>query len=390
MTRVTRVTPMRIAIVYDAVYPYVKGGAERRYSELARRLARRGHDVHWYGMHYWDGPADERRDGVMYHGVCRARPLYTASGRRSILQALVFGFACLKLVRRRHDVIDCCGFPFFSLFSARLAVALRGGMLVSTWHEVWGAAYWKTYLGRLGACGAAVERLAARIPRLIIAVSQATARRLSSELHRSGRVSTLPNGVDADFLAGISPAPTGYDVTYAGRLCDFKHLELLIDALAVVLASRPETTCLIIGDGPHRQFLEKYTADAGVADAVTFAGFVEDQSEFYGMLKACRVFALPSRREGFGIIVLEANAAGLPVVVADHPDNHARDLIDATNGEVVDADAEAFAQALLRLLGEAPGGRAGACEAVARRHGWDAIAVDYEQALEQSRGEALV
>ncbi len=381
---------MRVAIVYDAVYPYVKGGAERRYYELALRLAASGHDVHWYGMHSWDGPADECRDGVTYHGVCRARPLYTGSGRRSIVQALVFGLACLKLLRRRHDVIDCCGFPFFSLFSARLAVALRGGMLVSTWHEVWGAAYWKTYLGRLGVAGAAVERLAARIPRLIIAVSPATAERLSSELRRSRPVSTQPNGVDAAFLAQIPRAAQGYDIAYAGRLCDFKHLELLIDALAAVLARRPETTCLVIGDGPYRQNLEKYTADGGVADAVTFAGFVDDQAEFYGMLKACRVFALPSRREGFGIIVLEANASGLPVVVANHPDNHARDLIDGTNGDVVEADAEAFAQALLRLLGEAPGARGEACRAVARRHDWDTIAVEYAKALERCRGEALV
>lgn len=381
---------MRVAIVYDAVFPYVKGGAERRYYELALRLAARGHDVHWYGMHYWDGPAEERRDGVSYHGVCRPLPLYTESGRRSILQALVFGLACLKLLRRRHDVIDCCGFPFFSLFSARLAVALRGGMLVSTWHEVWGAAYWKAYLGRLGVAGAAVERLAARIPHLIVAVSKATAERLAGDLRRGGTVRTLPNGVDAAHIEGIAGSHQSYDIAYAGRLCDFKHLELLVEALPAVLARRPSATCLIIGDGPHRQTLEKYTAEAGVADAVTFAGFVEDQSNFYGMLKACRVFALPSRREGFGIVVLEANAAGLPVVVVDHPDNHARDLIGDSNGEVVVPDAAALAEAILRLLGEEPGLRAEACREVARRHDWDSIAVLYEGVLEHSRGEALV
>jgi glycosyltransferase involved in cell wall biosynthesis len=385
---------MRIAIVYDAVYPYVKGGGERRYYELARRLAARGHDVHWYGMHYWDGPAEERRDGVTYHGVCRPLPLYTEGGRRSILQALVFGLACLKLVRRRHDAVDCCGFPFFSLFSARLAVALRGGMLVSTWHEVWGAAYWKTYLGRLGFVGAAVERLAARIPQLVVAVSDATAQRLAAELGRGRGVRVLPNGVDAAYLEALSPASTAYDITYAGRLCDFKDLELLIEALPLVRAQRPGATCLIVGDGPHRQTLEKLTATVGVADAVTFAGFIEDQAEFYAMVKACRVFALPSRREGFGIVVLEANAAGLPVVVANHPDNHARDLIgsgiDGGNGEVVAARATTFADALLRLLDEPSGARVQACHEVARRHDWDAIGVRYERVLEQSRGEALV
>src|SRR5882757_6803010 len=92
---------VRVAIVYDAVYPYVKGGAERRYYELARRLAERGHDVHWYGMRYWDGPAVRRMGGITYHGVCRPRPLYTPSGRRSISQALIYGLACLRLLFAR-------------------------------------------------------------------------------------------------------------------------------------------------------------------------------------------------------------------------------------------------------------------------------------------------
>ena len=381
---------MRVAIVYDAVYPHVKGGAERRYYELALRLAARGHDVHWYGMHYWEGPSVVRREGVTYHGVCRALPLYTESGRRSIVQPLVFGLACLRLLRRRYDVIDCCGFPFFSLFSARIAVAVRGGMLVSTWHEVWGAAYWTTYLGRLGFAGAAVERLAARIPHLIVAVSKATAGRLSSDLRRGRMVQTLPNGVDWTQIEISMRHPVAYDIAYAGRICDFKHLELLIEAVGQVLARRPGTTCLIVGDGPHRELLEAFTHAAGVAHAVTFTGFVEDQSEFYGMLKSCRVFALPSRREGFGIVVLEANAAGVPVIVVDHPDNHARDLIGDANGEVVAPEPAALTEALLRLLDEVPQARAGACRAVARQHDWDSIALRYERVLENSRGQALV
>ena len=96
---------MRLAIVYDAVYPFVRGGAERRYHELASRLARSGHEVHWYGMHYWDGPRVWHHQGITYHGVCRPMRLYTSGGRRSILQALVFGVATLRLitteVRRR-------------------------------------------------------------------------------------------------------------------------------------------------------------------------------------------------------------------------------------------------------------------------------------------------
>lgn len=381
---------MKIAIVYDAVFPYVKGGGERRYYELALRLADRGHEVHWYGMKYWDGPRVQTRDGVTYHGVCRAMPLYVAGGRRSILQALVFGLACLRLLRPRYDVIDCCGFPFFSLFSARLATALRGGLLVSTWHEVWGRAYWTSYLGKLGVAGAAVERFAARVPHSIIAVSSATAERMATDLGRRGAIAVLANGVDAQLIESAPQARQRHDIAYAGRLCDFKDIELLISALPEVLASRPQTTCTIIGDGPHRLVLEEFAATTGVEKAITFAGFVENQTEFHGLVNASRVLALPSRREGFGIIVLEANAGGVPVIVADHPDNFARDLITGENGEVVAPVADAMAAALLKMLGEVPGSRDAACRDAARAHDWDSIAIRYEKLLEEARMKARV
>ena len=86
----------RIIFVYDAIFPYVKGGAERRYYEIGRRLAAKGHDVHLYGMKYWDGPNVMESDGLTLHGICNARPLYTKSGRRRIGQAIIFGLASDK------------------------------------------------------------------------------------------------------------------------------------------------------------------------------------------------------------------------------------------------------------------------------------------------------
>ncbi len=74
---------MRIAYVFDAVYPFVKGGVERRIWEVSRRLADKGHDVHIYGMKYWTGEDTISREGVSLHGVCRPRELYSG-GRRSI------------------------------------------------------------------------------------------------------------------------------------------------------------------------------------------------------------------------------------------------------------------------------------------------------------------
>ena len=70
---------MKIAFVYDAIYPWMKGGGEKRVYELAHRLVLRGHDVHWYGIGWWwpeKGQKDIELDGIHLHGVCKPVKLY--------------------------------------------------------------------------------------------------------------------------------------------------------------------------------------------------------------------------------------------------------------------------------------------------------------------------
>jgi len=375
----------RIAFVYDAVYPWVKGGAERRYYELAAELASRGHDVHWYGMKYWDGPATTRIDGIMFHGVCAPRPLYTRSGRRSISQAVIFGIACLRMVVSGGlsgcQVVDCCGFPFFSLFSVWLVLRVRRHPMVVTCHEVWGERYWREYLGSAGRIGALVERTALRLPHLIIAVSEQTGRRLATELNVPARVKVVSNGVDIAAVEKAEAAAEAIDLLYVGRLVDFKNVDLLLEALALLAQDSPAIRCAIVGDGPERARLEKLAAQLGLADNVIFTGFLEDVGSVYGMMKAASVLVLPSKREGFGIVVLEANAAGLPVVVLDYPDSSAKELITDSNGAVVPPDPAVLAATVGQFVASGPTSFRESCRLVAREHDWSAVTTQWEAAI---------
>lgn len=89
---------MKIAYVHDVIYPYVKGGAERRVWEVSRRLAGRGHEVHIFGMKHWQGDDLVERDGVFLHGVCPPGSLYVG-GRRSISAAVRFSARLLPKLR---------------------------------------------------------------------------------------------------------------------------------------------------------------------------------------------------------------------------------------------------------------------------------------------------
>ncbi|KLK88903.1 glycosyl transferase family 1 [Methanoculleus sediminis] len=320
---------MKIAYVYDAVYPWVKGGVEKRIREVSVRLAERGHEVHVYGMRCWDGPATIERDGVMLHGVCPGEGLYI-DGRRTVPQALRFGSSVFRpLLASGADVVDCQNFPYFSCFAAKAASMRRGTPLVVTWHEVWGD-YWYDYLGRRGAFGKAVERLAAGLTDHHVAVSPSTARALEG-LGVAGPVPVVPNGIDLSRIAAVPPAAEEWDVIFTGRLIRDKNVDLLLRALVRVREEVPDLRALVVGDGPERPALERLARDLGLP--VTFAGFLPDYDDVIAAMKASRVFVLPSTREGFGIAALEAMACGLPVVTVDHPGNAAGDLVvEGVNG----------------------------------------------------------
>jgi glycosyltransferase involved in cell wall biosynthesis len=79
-----------------------------------------------------------------------------------------------------------------------------------------------------------------------------------------------------------------------------------------------------VGFGPEEKDLILLSKEIGISRNVVFHGDLPDQREVFSLIKSSTVFVLPSTREGFGIVVLEANACGLPVITSDHQDNAAR------------------------------------------------------------------
>src|SRR3954451_10880099 len=109
---------MRVCIVYDCLFPWTVGGAERWYRNLAERLAGDGHEVTYLTMRQWDRDAPPAIPGVRVIAVTPRMHLYRPDGPRRILPRLVFGAGVLApLLRhgRRYDVVHTASFPYFSL-----------------------------------------------------------------------------------------------------------------------------------------------------------------------------------------------------------------------------------------------------------------------------------
>ena len=379
---------MKIAFIYDSVYPWVKGGAERRVYELAKRLVERGHEVHWYTMGFWMDenskmPEDMDLEGIHLHSVCKPVELYT-SDRRSIKEAIYFAIKLLRpFMRENFDVVDCQGFPFFSCFTAKLHSLTGRSTLFITFHEVWGD-YWYEYLGKLGIFGKMVEKLTFKLTDHTITVSKKTMRDLED---LGGVKSTvIPNGINFKEIESIEAQNPdnktqpihNADVLYAGRLIKEKNLELLLESIETVRSRMPEVKCLIVGEGPEREKLEKIVLKKNLKDNIKFMGFLEDHENLISLMKSSKVFVLPSKREGFGMVVVEANACGLPVVVYEHEMNAARDLIDENVNGFIATDSKDMAEKIIMGM-ERHDTMKDACVNSAKRYDWDGIVQKLEE-----------
>lgn len=371
---------MKIAFVYDVIYPFVKGGVEKRVWELATRLTARGHEVHVFGMKFWDGENVRIQDGVILHGVCPARKLYTMR-RRSVFEALYFAMHLARpLARERFDIIDCQHFPFIHCIPVRYIARTRRISLVITWHEVWGD-YWTEYLGYLGFFGKVIERHVAAFKSPVITVSSTTGSRFRSEFGRPPDY-ILPNGVDVAHLDSVVPARDTTDVIFTGRLIKEKNVGLLLEAFRILVSDEPDLTLTIVGDGPDKDALFTQIHAYSLDRNVTVTGFLENLDEIIARMKASKVFVLPSSREGFGIAALEALGCGLPVVTIDHPANAVRDLITETNGVICTPTPVDLARSISKALRQHDQMRE-ACRASAAPYDWERI-VDLAEQFYQS------
>lgn len=341
----------RVAFVSDSVYPYNKGGKEKRLHEITKRLVKDGRQVDIYTMKWWKGPKNLRTaDGVYLHGITRLRPLYTGE-RRSIGQAIWFSLACLKLITRRFEVVDVDSMPFFPLFSVRLVCWLKRKKMHATWHEVWGKEYWHNYMGGpSGYLGAAIEALAMKTPDVVISNSDHTTRRLR-QAGMKKQIATVPLGVDVDNILTAPAHDLQSDIVFVGRLLENKNVDLLVDAVSLVKRAKHDIRCIIVGDGPERPRLEQQVAELQLENNITFFNFIEDHNELYSLMKSSKMLVQPSTREGFGLVVVEANACGIPVITTSHEHNAARDLIiEGENGFLTRVNARDLAAQIRKIL----------------------------------------
>jgi glycosyltransferase involved in cell wall biosynthesis len=331
---------VRVCLVYDCLFPHTVGGAERWYRNVAERLSAGGHDVTYLTLRQWPRGGHPQAIGNARVVVVGPRmALYTQAGRRRILPPLVFGIGVLMHLlrnRRSYDVVHTASFPYFSLLAAGLVRPIAAYSLAVDWHEVWSRSYWRGQL----AC--------VRLKQRAFCFSHLHAARLRSEGLR-GEVTVL----EGEYAGSLEP-PTAHRaeplVVFAGRMVPEKQPRYGLAGVLAALARVPGLRAIFFGDGPERVAVISAVARAGAQQSVKVPGFVPSE-ELDDALDRALCMLLPSRREGYGMVVVEAAAHGTPSVVVAGEDNAATELIEeGINGFVApSSDAEAIAEAILRV-----------------------------------------
>jgi glycosyltransferase involved in cell wall biosynthesis len=360
---------VRICLVYDCLYPYTVGGAERWYRNLGERLAATAHDVTYLTLRQWAEDESATVAGVRVLAVGPRFDLYTSSGRRRIWPALRFGFGVfLHLLRhgRRYDVVHTAATPFFALAAIGVLRRRRRYRVIVDWHEVWTRSYWQQYLGRvLGWVAWRIQRACTRIPHRAFCFSRLHARRLRAEGHRGE-----PTVLEGEYVGPTDPPqPVAAEpvVVFAGRHIPEKRVPALVRAFGVARERAGELRCVIFGDGPERPEVLRLIAELGLGDAIEAPGFVDGERVDEALRRAL-CLALPSQREGYGLVVVEAAARGTPSIVVAGEDNAAVELVeDGVNGVIApSAQAADLAAAILEVHGAAGAMRASTAEWFAR------------------------
>ncbi len=347
------------------------GGAELYLEKVAAGLVQQGARVTVFCAAHDAAPADETRDGIRY---------VRRGGKLSVYLRGMLAIASGRWGRPDLVVDVQNGLPFFSrLVTRRPVVVLVHHVHREQWPVV--------YPGITGRVGWWVERwLAPRLYRhcQYITVSEATREELIGLGIDDQRIAVVHNGTEAvvPVGGGEAPEPT---IAVVGRLVPHKQVEHAVDAVVSLSATVPGLCLEVVGDGWWAEELRDYVTAAGAADLVRFHGHVDEVTK-HRVYERAWVLALPSLKEGWGLVVGEAGAHRTPAVAYRSAGGTRESVRENRSGLLVDSQAE-FTAALGRLLVDADlrGQLGRGAEEMSHEFGWARARTAFSRVLETAR-----
>jgi glycosyltransferase involved in cell wall biosynthesis len=343
----TKAMPATVLII-SAADPQVFGGQEKQTLELIKGLK----DNYRFLVVAEKGRFSETASGVadIFERALRRRDI-----RRSIAEVKDI------IAAQEVDIVHTLELRgnLIGRMAVRSSVRRRRPKVVATRHEFVYSPFFSARKRLTRLAYGAVERFTQGYCDRYIAVSQALKQELVAKLKVSeDKVTVIPNGVPES--AGRSTTEKQPVVGYIGRLIPEKGLDDLIEAARMVLDDWPAARFVVVGEGPYLPHIRKRLNDLGLGQAFEIVGQVHDVE---AQIDRFMFLVLPSKHEGFPMVVLEAMRLGVPVIgtkVGGIPEI----IRDGRNGFLVEAGRpEELARAILELLQDERRREAMGCQA---------------------------
>lgn len=330
---------MRIGIFYETTHPEFKGGVERWFAALAKGLSEKSFEVSYLNS---IGRVSKETN-LEYRKIGNSKYAFHKTGKRSFRNAMIFAGLVFRSARQeKYDVIYLSAFPFFHIWAVRIAQKLfrKNYKIYVEWFELPDFKFWKEEFGMtLGFFGSAIQQLSVRISDVNVCYLASTHRQLTDIGKSEESTLRLPGiCMEEDYQISLDVISGRNDISQIGRLTKDKQPILGLEAVKRLKDSGWKGHFHIVGSGPLDLDVRAHINDNNMTQYVTAYGDVSEQIKTK-ILGNTAVLLHPSKREGFGLAIVEAATMGIPSVLVRSINNKSTELginpslVSETNNE---------------------------------------------------------
>lgn len=296
----------KVAFITDRAYPIYTGGYEHAAFNISQKLA------DYYDVTIFTSMEDEYKliGKVKYLKIANRYRFTNSKGTHNLRDSIRF----VSSVIENLDLLNTYDFVILNTIPYILFGYILGQLKpakVSIFYEAWFDYISKKNIFFKLAFYHEVEKLVQN-SNSIIAVSSKTKESLISH-YQANNVHLIPLGINKNI--DNSRSKIKYDLIYLGRLVKIKHVDTLLRSAKLITEMFPRLKIAIVGDGEQYNNLVKLSNGLGLSNNIDYLGNQDGEAK-YSILKASKIFILPSEREGFSISTLEAMFCGAVPIVA--------------------------------------------------------------------------
>jgi glycosyltransferase involved in cell wall biosynthesis len=317
---------MKVAIVLEAVFPENKGGLERWFSTLSQTMAEKVDSIH-----YLNSAGVNRVQGnLSYISITNHKWSYLSGGIRSIKQAIQFLIGLIKWFSiHSYDFLYISSVPILSIFVIPI-VKLRNPrtVIVVEWLEYWPLKYWCDYKGKfVGSFSWFIQLVALQFGDFRITFIKKTNLRVRARnlYWIRNRTVMLPGLVNEDSQVENGKLNERNDITFLGRLVEEKQPLFALRVVEQFIDRGWTGTFWLVGTGPEEARIKQAIEKCGKQNQIKFLVNASDQ-RISELFSSSFLLLHPSKREGYGLVCVEAALKGLPSLLINYPENGAVDL----------------------------------------------------------------